>query len=293
MKRTLSPKELAQALGVSESSLKRWADKGRVRVSKTVGGHRRIPMSEAIRFAREAGYPVVKPEVFGLSPVADEVVQHDPADDAKHLLALLKAGEGDHAKALVMNRYFSGETLPRLFDGPLRSAMYEIGKIWHHDPSGIYLEHRATDIALQIVNQLRSLVGQDDSPNRPVALGGGPSGDAYLLPSMMCAALAAEAGYREINLGPNTPIDTLTQAITEYQPSLVWFTCTVADACPHPAELDQLLDAARAAEAVVALGGQGMPHGLIEPQSDVYHLNNMADFHQLCLKANPDLPAAD
>lgn len=245
-------------------------------------------MSEAIRFAREAGYAVVKPEVFGLPPVAQEIVKHDPKDDGEHLLALLKSGEGDHAKALIMNRYFTGETLPSLFDGPLRSAMHEIGKIWHHDPAGIYLEHRATDITLQIVNQLRSLVGQDDTPDRPVALGGGPAGDAYLLPSMMCAALAAETGFREINLGPNTPTDTLTHAIADYQPDLVWLTCTVADACPHPAELEQVLDAAQQTDAIVALGGQGMAHGLIEPRPDVHHLNNMTDFHKLCQATHPE-----
>ena len=40
----LSPRELAEAVGVSESSLKRWADRGRVHVHRTEGGHRRIPV---------------------------------------------------------------------------------------------------------------------------------------------------------------------------------------------------------------------------------------------------------
>ena len=53
MRHVLSPKELAQAIGVSESSLKRWADEGLLRATRTAGGHRRIPLAEAIRFLRD------------------------------------------------------------------------------------------------------------------------------------------------------------------------------------------------------------------------------------------------
>ncbi|HEX9106572.1 MAG TPA: MerR family DNA-binding transcriptional regulator, partial [Longimicrobiales bacterium] len=48
----LSPRELAEAVGVSESSLKRWADRGVLAVERTAGGHRRIPLGEAVRFIR-------------------------------------------------------------------------------------------------------------------------------------------------------------------------------------------------------------------------------------------------
>lgn len=53
MKPLLSPRELAQAIGVSESSIKRWIDDGLIGATKTAGGHRRIAGSEAIRFVRE------------------------------------------------------------------------------------------------------------------------------------------------------------------------------------------------------------------------------------------------
>jgi MerR family transcriptional regulator, light-induced transcriptional regulator len=51
----LSPKALAAAIGVSESSLKRWADEGRLAAERTAGGHRRIAVAEAVRFVRRRG----------------------------------------------------------------------------------------------------------------------------------------------------------------------------------------------------------------------------------------------
>src|SRR5690242_3719305 len=62
--RHLSPRDLADALGVSESSLKRWVDAGKLAAFRTEGGHRRIAVSEALRFIRETGAPVARPELL-------------------------------------------------------------------------------------------------------------------------------------------------------------------------------------------------------------------------------------
>lgn len=69
MKPTLSPKELAEAIGVSESSLKRWVDEGVIQASRTRGGHRRIALAEAVRYIRESGIPIIRPDILGISDV--------------------------------------------------------------------------------------------------------------------------------------------------------------------------------------------------------------------------------
>src|SRR3954447_19614353 len=65
-KTLLTPKELAEVIGASESSLRRWVDAGSIRMSRTAGGHRRIPVAEASGFIRESGATVVRPELLGL-----------------------------------------------------------------------------------------------------------------------------------------------------------------------------------------------------------------------------------
>ena len=62
----LTPKDLADAIGASERSVRRWLDAGTVKVTRTAGGHRRIALEEAVRFIRASGQQVVRPEILGV-----------------------------------------------------------------------------------------------------------------------------------------------------------------------------------------------------------------------------------
>jgi excisionase family DNA binding protein len=48
--------EAARRLGVSESGLRKWADAGRVRHAKTLGGRRLFDPAEIERVRQEMGY---------------------------------------------------------------------------------------------------------------------------------------------------------------------------------------------------------------------------------------------
>lgn len=67
MTRTISTSELAKALGISDSSVRRLVDSGELEIHRTQGGHRRIPIPEAIRYVRQTQSPVAVPELLGLS----------------------------------------------------------------------------------------------------------------------------------------------------------------------------------------------------------------------------------
>jgi molybdopterin-binding protein len=49
-RKLLKPKEAAQILGISYSTLKQWVYHGKLRTVKTAGGHHRIPESELDRY---------------------------------------------------------------------------------------------------------------------------------------------------------------------------------------------------------------------------------------------------
>jgi len=256
VKQVLSPKELAQAIGVSESSLKRWADDGLLRATRTAGGHRRIPIAEAIRFVRQSQATLVRPEILGL-PDVEAVSGHLPArdDEADTLFGFLREGAAREARGLVMSMYLSGRSVADICDGPIREALQQLGELWRHDPQGIFIEHRATDICMQAVNQLRTILIVPD--NGPVAVGGAPAGDPYIVPSLMTAAVLAAEGFQAINLGADTPAQTLRHAAEHHEARLVWLSATgVTDAETLRAFIEALADELAHLNASLVLGGR-------------------------------------
>ncbi|MCC6995629.1 MAG: helix-turn-helix domain-containing protein [Deltaproteobacteria bacterium] len=233
MKPLLSPRELAQAIGVSESSLKRWADAGQIRVARTAGGHRRISIADAVRFIRESRVPLVAPERLGL-PGPGGRATPTLADAAELLFRHLAEGHGARASGLVMSLYLAGHSVAEICDGPIQQAMARIGELWRHGESGIYIEHRATDLCIQAAAQLRATF-QAATEAAPCALGAAPSGDPYLLPSVFVASVAAEAGLRSINLGPDLPVAALAVAVREQAPALIWLSLSSQQAAERAA----------------------------------------------------------
>ncbi len=228
MRQTIAPKDLAAAIGVSESSVKRWADEGRIDVSRTVGGHRRIAVADAIRFIRETGACVTRPELLGLSEL-----EHLPSDlrtnqnPEETLYQALEKGDGPVVRGILQSLFVNGTSVAAICDGPFAGAMRRIGTMWMHAEWGIFIEHRATDIAIQAMNQLRTLIGSPQ-PTSPVVLGGAPEGDLYVLPSLMVAATLASIGFKDINLGARTPVSVLQSGARQYDARLVWMSFSVS-----------------------------------------------------------------
>lgn len=219
--RLLSPRQFAHALGVSESSLKRWVDAGKITAARTDGGHRKIALSEAVRFIRETGAPLARPEVLDMPEVAVAQERTLAGDD---LYALLVAGDSVGARGWLLARYLAGASVEELCDGAIKDAMHVLGELWKHDADGIFIEHRATDLCLQALAQLRNTF--EPRLDAPLALGGAPEDDPYLLPSFMAATVVASAGMRAVNLGPDTPIAALQAAVAHHAPKLVWLSAS-------------------------------------------------------------------
>lgn len=248
---TLSPRDLAVAIGVSESSVKRWIDAGDVSAMRTSGGHRRVSRREAVRFIRAHGLPLVAPTVLGLALpalVTPEILT------AEMLVVALTAEDAAAAEALLIQAYISGASLPVLFDGPVREAMQQVGELWYGDDAGIVFEHRATDVLIQTIHHIRSLQPLPDK-HAPRALGGAGADDPYILPSLMASTVFSEAGYRTTNLGPHTPARVLIEACHRLSPDLLWLSVSVASEATIE-EIRKLV--AAVTPRVLTLGGRGL-----------------------------------
>ena len=277
-RKLLSPRDLAQAIGSSESSVKRWTDQGLLKVTRTAGGHRRIATSDAIQYIRQNACPVVKPEILGL-PASLAGEEPEPVDSSTAkpndtFLELLQSGHDVGARNHVLSRFLAGESVASLADGPMRTAMEVIGASWEHGPEGIYVEHRATEICAGLLRDLRSYV----SPMRPLgrAIGGAISGDPYRLPPLAVAATLAECGLQTVNLGANTPIEVLEEASIgsppAERPKVVWICVSVIT---NPDGLGESIQAfsnrCREHDMLLAIGGRDSHQIGLPTQDHVIH----------------------
>lgn len=312
MEHTLTPRQLAQAIGVSESSLKRWADQGLIQVSRTPGKHRRITLPEAVRFVRQHQLAVLHPAALGMAELA-HVSKHaaNPAHSSyltgDELADLLLAGESLRVRAYLLNGYLGGRSVASLADGPIRAAMERIGKLWEHEPAGIFLEHRATEICLTAVSFLRALLpvphhpltpairpqfgSPPDSPSPspapstpapsatiPIAVGGAPANDPYLLPSLLAAATLQEVGYHSVNLGPQTPTSALEQAIIALSPRLVWLSIsTLQTPAARERELGELVTFLERRQTPLVIGGRALAHNFPNAQANLHVAGTMTE----------------
>ena len=247
MQKLLSTSEFAEAIGVSESSARRLTDAGDVRVHRTRGGHRKIPVEEAIRYLRMKGIRPQNPQLLGISVL--ESASPDGFFDA------LVNGDSDQAVAILQTLYLGGMQTADLFDGPVLEAFVKIGERFPDDKRSIFIEHRAVIIAMRSLMYLRSIMPPVASDAKK-AICAAPAGDPYLLSCLMCSLILHEIGYQEINLGPDTPVDILIDAVRDEAPQIVSLSITnVIRSKTQVAEIAKLDQVAKANQCVLIVGG--------------------------------------
>jgi len=271
----LSPLDLAKAVGVSESSVKRWVDGGRIRAHRTAGGHRRVALGEAIRFVREAGLPLVRPDCLGLGDLASAGEGVLAEQRGEHLLRLLRNGSGGEVRGLVVSWYLEGEGIAELADGPLCYALEALGELWQDGDDGIVAEHRATDICLQAVSQLRLLLPAA-AEDAPLAVGGSPGID--LVGSQLAGAVIAEGGWRSVNLGAQTPPDILARAVEDLRPRLVWISLTHPESAQGlGSRIGLLLEVLDRTGGMLIVGGRSHRQAGLPSHSRLHQGGSLAD----------------
>ncbi len=225
----ISPKQAAHALGVSESSLKRWCDQGLLKISRTAGGHRQLPVAEVLRFAREHDHSLQSPEILGLPAVGP----HSSLALRRAVPLLVHAlisGEELAARQIVSDLYLARHRISVILDEVIAASFHEIGQRWQCQQTDVYQERRGCEIARRILFDLRRL----QTPPNPqwTAIGGAVEGDRYALPTLMAELVLRENGWQATSLGTSIPIPSLIQAVCEMRPKVFWLSVSFLEHAP-------------------------------------------------------------
>jgi excisionase family DNA binding protein len=258
--RLFSTARVAQALGVSVSTVKRWVDENVLPAHRTPGGHRRILVADVVRLAREQQLPRLNLALLG---VAEGTSAPEPAELARAFFAALRQGRGDEVRDLLLGAYQAGMSVEVLADQVIQPAMARLGHAWQAGHIDTFHEHRATLLCIAALHEVEGSLRARAATRRPRAVGGSPAGDPYLLASLLASLVLLDAGWEAVNLGPNTPLSAFAAAILELRPRLLWLSVShLEDAATFVSEYRELYRTAEREGIAVVLGGQALTRPL-------------------------------
>lgn len=222
MSEFLTPKQVSRAIQVSESSVKRWCDKGIIPTQYTAGGHRRIALSELVEFLRSSKYQLVRPEVLGLPATTGQTVWViDRA--AAHLTEALLSGDEEQCRQIILDLYLAEHCISSICDLVFARAFSDIGDRWQCGEAEVFQERHGCEVSLRVLHELRILI-PPPPPGAPVAIGGTPEGDQYSLPTTMVELVLRDSKWNAVSLGTNLPFPTLRAAILQHRPRIFWLS---------------------------------------------------------------------
>lgn len=257
MQELLSPRQVAIALGVSESSLKRWCDRGILPTRRTAGGHRRLSLDGVLSFLRETGQQLVRPDVLGLpSTTGKGALVIDRA--IQQMTVALENGDEEMAVRTAFDLYLAGQTATEICDKVIAAAFHAIGSDWECGQIDVYQERRGCEICLRVLHSLRAAV-RTPGPEAPSAIGGTLVGDNYQIPTGMIEIALRELGWSANSLGTNLPAESFCAAIRDIQPKLVWLSAShIADEAVFLADYAKIYAAATASSVPIVVGGRAL-----------------------------------
>lgn len=258
----LKTQQVADALGVSVSTIKRWVDSGDLKAIRTLGKHRLVPLTDAVAFAKRQELPVTGLEKLKTTNTTettnDQIVLNDSVRE--NLVDLLKAGRTREATDRIVEVSKSGISAVSLADDLIRPVMERVGHSWMVGAWDVYEEHQAS---LAVASALTSLIGKlpagGNGPNAPVAVGATPEGDFYQIPLHLGELVLREAGWDVRNLGSNLPLKSLARAVHDYRPSLVFLSVSyLADPGRFLRDYQNFFEETSKVGAAVMLGGRAL-----------------------------------
>ncbi len=254
--RYASTAQVALALGVSVTTVKRWVDDAVLPAHRTAGGHRKVLLADVIRLVRDGKLPDA--DLSQLLPVLD---RETPSAESirNEFAAAVESVDSDLIRAVIHGAHRAGMALETLADQIIAPVMSQVGHDWELGKTTVMMEHRITQACVSALYELRGFLRVADEPDAPVAVGGAPENDHYIIPSLLAQLSLSDVGWKAVNLGPHTPAAAFKNAIQDLAPKLVWLSVShLPDPVQFLKDYRDVYDFAEKRGIAVAVGGRGL-----------------------------------
>ena len=220
MKQILTPKRAATAIGVSESSVKRWCDRGKIAFRRTAGGHRRIPIASIVEFLRSSELTVKQPELLGLPATLRQNGSPEPQGMDGAVDALV-SGDIAGMEQIVFSLFLSGHRVASIADEVLIPSMQAVTMRMERGDIEVFQVRRAEEIVTRIMHELRGVL-RAPGVGMPLAIGGTPEANPDALSTTIAETVLLENGWQAQSLGSRIPFPSLAAAAQDSKPTMFW-----------------------------------------------------------------------
>jgi DNA-binding transcriptional MerR regulator len=254
--------ELSRRTGVRADTLRAWERRyGLLRPERTEGGFRLYGSADearvrAMRARIEAGVSAAEAARLTVSsaPAAeaagDGVTEGEPLTASADALRVALEAFDDSGANAVLDEALSRLTLETVAEGVVLPAMRQIGNRWESGEISVAQEHFATGV---IRGRLLSVARNWGAGTGPLALLACPPGESHDLGLISFGLVLHSRGWRITYLGPDTPIDTVSQALGDLHPDAIVLAALVS--APFEAAADQLSALASGGRLLIAGAG--------------------------------------
>lgn len=250
MNKVYTTSAAAEVLGVSEATIKRWADAGLLKCSRTPGGHRKFDAPDVLAFLVDQGPNAPIP------PSAPPT----GALEAPQLAAreLMMRGDADALVRLVTERNDADGTLVTVLDGTLAPALNDIGDSWAAGCLTAADEHLASNTVIDVLARVRPIAKARTRGAEGRALSACLADEQHDIASRMVSLVLAEMGYEASLLGANVPLGALALMVSRARPAVLALSASPrAEPERLRGDLAILATAARSARTRLVVGGPG------------------------------------
>jgi MerR family transcriptional regulator, light-induced transcriptional regulator len=233
---TVSAGEAARRLGVAPATVQRWADQGLLRVERTAGGHRRIPVAELRRLI--ASLRAAAPE----GPIADWI-------------RVLMSGQSWEISSALRDARHRAPSWAAAAD-EIASAIEELGRSWEAGECAIFEEHVASELLRRAIARCVEELPRPDGGRRAALLS--VEGERHTLGLSLAELVFAENGWKALWIGEGPPASELERLVDKYAPDILAVSASSASSPLAVADYQRaLMKIASRARVWLMLGGSG------------------------------------
>lgn len=260
--RLFSSKEVAEMLGVNESSVKRWADSQKITCIRTPGGHRKFKLSDLNEYLRanhiDSVLRLPESEGFENKKLSIGLQYKDHPVIIPHFLELTMKADASKIFAfinlLILNKY----TYIEFFDFILSPVLHKIGENWASGIISVDEEHAASSALYEALIRINTTIIKTPKRNLK-AIVGVLENDLHELPAKCLSILLEIDGWHVHYLGANTPVFSFDAALQKTGAQAILISSTI-----QPVKSNYLISGLEnikkqlGQEGVLIVGGSGL-----------------------------------